>query len=133
MKYLYVSLRNTFLFFFILRLFAGILVVDRSNELLYQFLIAFTFGALTSFVPNILSFFKIKQSTVTSLFLGVIVTFAYFFVGEFALGIFEIANGSINLTTSNSILTITDQTFGLIVVSVVSSTAVVILDLLDNQ
>ncbi|MDQ6985475.1 MAG: hypothetical protein Q9M91_04920 [Candidatus Dojkabacteria bacterium] len=132
MKYIYITLRNTFLFFFISALFARVLL-SGNNEFVDILIGGLLFGIVMALMPNILQFMKIKESAWSLILLGIVITFIFFFVGHYVFDFFTISAGDVVLSSKTKLFSVSDQTFGLILISMISSISSVILYILGKQ
>lgn len=132
MKFLYATIRNMLLFFFIAVLFSGIMFVGDAEFLDYLW-IGLLFGALLAFAPNILVFMKVRENIGILFLISVVLTFIFFFLGSYVFEILELTAGRVSLSAETNLLTVEDKTFGLIIVSLFSAVLNVILELLEKE
>lgn len=131
MKDVYVILRNMLLFFFLVAIFDGTIVV-MENTVVDKTLVGLGFGLVMMLLPNMLKFFKLPVNNGSMLLLGVIVSFAFYFVGLYLMDFVAITGNYVNLGISDINIKFEDRTVALVVLSVTSALASVFLDTMSK-
>jgi hypothetical protein len=132
MKFVYATVRNMLLFFFLSALFAGIMFVGDGEFLDYLW-VGLLFGAVMAAAPNILVFMKVRENIGVLFLILIVLSFIYFFLGSYIFEFLEISSGRVALNSATTVLTVEDKTFGLIIISLFSALLNVILELLERQ
>lgn len=115
-------------FYFISYLFQSIMTFDGGNFFGFErvFVAAISFGILVAMMPSILNFFKIKGSNQALLFGGVVVSFVYFFLGYYALDLFNVRNsGDVVFFHKDLVLSVDDPILVVMLMSLITSGLIV--------
>lgn len=133
MRKVYVVLRNMLLFFFLVEVFAGALVVNRGT-VIDKILVGIVFGIFMMLIPNILKFFKMPLNSGTLMLVGVIVSFMFFFVGIYVLQIITVAPKAVDLGIAFvQPIQLTDKTVALVFLSLVSAISSIGMEIISGK
>lgn len=131
MRGIYLVLRNFLVFFFLVSIFNGVSIIQG---LIGTILVGIIFGILMMLVPAILAFFKIKPNFWSTLLLGIIVAFIFFFLMRMGfLGIGTIGSTEINWGAPGLGVLRMDDLTTLVVISLVSALATVGMEALSGD
>jgi len=140
MKNVYIAVRSIFLFYFIAVLFGPILEFDgnrlSSESFPEIFVPGLVFAILVAALPTILGFFKINNNTGALLLGGIVINFLFYFIGYYVFDFFNIVQGTVVFGFDSFSLDVAGEgyeTFGLLVISFISSLLSVLLDVLSKK
>lgn len=129
----YRSIRNALVFFFFANVFSGIQLGRGGDEVVIsQIIVSLIFGIVIGLIPNILKFFKIQVTVMTSILLALVLIFIFFFVmyaGYLGLGTIE---GSVITLISGTVVRL-DALETLLVSTIVLALSTIWLDWLGEQ
>lgn len=131
MYYVYVTLRNMLLFFFLVSVFSGTILV-RDNTVFDKVLVGVIFGIVMAALPAMLKFFKLPLNTGTLLLVGTIASFLFFFFGLYVIEFITITGGTVDVGISDLDFTFEDRTVALVVLSAIAAVFSVILETLSE-
>jgi hypothetical protein len=80
MQFIYRTILNALIFYFIVNLFAPGIVIASGNNLGLNLLSGVLFGMLLAAVPFVLGFFKLPNSTAAEILLSLVFIFMFFFL-----------------------------------------------------
>lgn len=132
MKEVYVTLRNMLLFFFIVAVFSGTIIV-RNNTVADKVIVGLVFGLVMAFLPMILKFFKLPVNTGSLLLVGIVFSFLFYFLGLYVIEFISITGGRVDVGISDLDFTFEDKTVALVVLSVTSAFLSIVLETLGKQ
>lgn len=132
MRNIYVVLRNMLLFFFLVAIFDGTISVN-DNTVMDKVIVGVAFGFVMMLLPNALKFFKLPVNSSSLLLLGVIMSFAFYFVGLYILEFLTITGNNVNLGLSEVNIKFEDRTVALVVLSIVSALTSVLLETMSKK
>jgi hypothetical protein len=134
MKNFYSFLIGFLTFYFISRLFGGILSTSPWNNFDGVFIVAVLFGILMAFLPTILGFLKIKESNGALLLGGLVINFIFYFLGYYLLKLFTfVEKGKVVFFHRDLAVEVGDKVLGLILISLISSLVIVSLQALGKK
>jgi hypothetical protein len=132
MKFVYVTLVNMLLFFFIVTVFSGITV--RGGSFLEKVWVGLLFGVFMAGVPHVLKFFKLAVSSGSLLLMGVVMSFIFFFIGIYFLDLFNISRSTVDIGVSFiPEISLQDRTMAIVFLSLVSAIMSIGLEILGKQ
>lgn len=132
MKEVYVTLRNMLLFFFIVAVFSGTIIV-RNNTVADKVIVGLVFGLVMAFLPMMLKFFKLPVNTGSLLLVGIVFSFLFYFLGLYVIEFISITGGRVDVGISDLDFTFEDKTVALVVLSVTSAVLSIVLETLGKQ
>lgn len=132
MRELYVTLRNMLLFFFIVAVFSGTIVV-RDNTVVDKILVGLAFGAVMASLPMLLKFFKLPVNTGSLLLVGIVFSFLFYFLGLYVIEFITITGGTVDFGVSDLDYKFEDKTVALVVLSVTSAILSIVMESLSKQ
>ncbi|BCX14195.1 MAG: hypothetical protein KatS3mg085_727 [Candidatus Dojkabacteria bacterium] len=131
--FLYVTLRNTLLFFFLISLFQDTIAV-RNNTMVDKIFVGLLFGLLMASLPIILKFFKLPVNAGSLILIGVVAAFLFYFVGFYLTEFLTVASNGVVETGIESLdFRMEDRTVAFMVLSVVSATLSMIMETLSQS
>lgn len=134
MKNVYNWALGFFVFFFLVAIFAPIMSFTRWGDFDGRFISAFLFGIVVAMLPTILGFFKIKENNGALFLIGSMVNFIFYFLGYYALNLFEIAErGTVAFFHSSLRVTVEDKVLALFLISLLSSVIIVSLQSISRK
>ncbi len=135
MRNLYVLIRNMLLFFFLVVVFSGPLLI-RNGTFLDKLLVGLLFGLFMMLIPNVLKFFKLPVNNGSLLLMGVIVAFLFFFVALYNpfLPLITVVGGNVDLGLGFiQPIKLQDKTVALVFLSLVSAVISIGLEILSKK
>ena len=133
MRNIYVLIRNMLLFFFLVVVFSGPLLI-RNGTFLDKLLVGLLFGLFMMLIPNILKFFKLPVNSGSLILMGVIVAFVFYFVALYVFNFITVVGGSVDLGLGFiEPIKLQDKTVALVFLSLVSALASIGLEILGKK
>ena len=126
MKHIYNTLLGLMVFYFISKIFGGVMDFSDWNGFDGIFLSGLLFGVVVAILPAVLGFFKIKENNGALLLGGIVVNFFYYFLGYYLFKLFTVTDsGKVRFFHDSLILTLDDKVIILILISLISSVVIV--------
>lgn len=133
MRNIYVLIRNMLLFFFLVVVFSGPLLI-RNGTFLDKLLVGLLFGLFMMLIPNILKFFKLPVNSGTLILMGVITAFVFYFVALYVFNFITVVGGSVDLGLGFiDPIKLQDKTVALVFLSLVSAVFSIGLEILGKK
>ncbi len=134
MKGVFNVLVGVLVFYFIGYTFSNVITFAAPGGFQGVFLAGLVFGILVALIPTLLGFLKIKETTGALILGGVVLNFAFYFVGYYLLNMFTIKSSGVVAVFHNSLtIAMNDKVLVLIVMSLFSSIMVVLVQTLSKK
>jgi hypothetical protein len=134
MKFLYSTLINALLFYFIVSVFSGGIKIAGGSNILSNIIAGLLFGALIAAIPTILGFFKLPVTWASTLLMCLILAFAFYFLlftGFAGLG--AIAPTTIVLGIGSAVIALPTAIQTMVAATVFTAISIVGLDSLQKK
>lgn len=137
MKNIFTVVLNMLLFFFIVGVLSPAITVKgfiAGTSVLNSVIIGLIFGIFMMLIPNILKFFKLPINNGSLFLMGIIVSFAFFFLGIYLFNFISVNATSVDLGVPLlTSIRLQDRTVALVFLSIVSTALSIGMEVLNKK
>jgi len=131
MKDLYLVVRNTIIFYFIIILAGSTLNLPASFA--EKIFLGVSFGVVITLIPHILKFFKLPVNSGSILLLCIIISFIFFVAMSYIFGLIQFTNRLPDLFLFFGVNITVDRLMSIVYMTLISSLVVVGFDSLEKN
>jgi len=131
MKDLYLTVRNTVLFYFIIVLVGSAIVLPGS--IAEKLFIGLVFGVVTTAIPHLLKFFKLPVNSGSIFLLCIIISFIYFVVMSYFFTLIQFSSRLPDIFVFIGLNTSADRLMSIVYLTLISSLVIVGFDSLEKN
>lgn len=134
MRKLFTFLLNLLIFFFLIGIFNNAFSIVGGDTVVNKLIVGIIFATLMTIVPNVIQFFKVEVNTPTLFVVSLILSFFFYYLSIYIVGLISVNLTSIDLGISFvAPLELKDRTIALVFLTVVSTILSVLMEDLRDR